>query len=77
MNNTELVENEMDKLEQLNEEKEYYEEQNMIFRHFDNYKQIGKINAQIQSSFINNSPKLGLACCKEPIFKKMFSKKDF
>jgi hypothetical protein len=51
-----MVQREMERLEQLNEEKEYYTQQNKIFRHFQNYQQIGRITAQIDSSFLNKKP---------------------
>jgi len=51
-----MVQREEERLKPLKEEIEYYKQQNNIFRHFQNYQQIGRITAQIDSSFLKKKP---------------------
>ena len=51
-----MVQREEERLKPLKEEIEYYKQQNNIFHHFQNYQQIGRITAQIDSSFLKKEP---------------------
>ena len=73
LNDRKLVQKEKTRLDRLTEEKEYYVFLNKVVRDFEISKKIGRINSEIEKSFLHYSPKLVYAQCTEKIYRQLIS----